>query len=91
MDLDRQTVRAEGVVVDLLPMEFRLLRVLMSNRGKVFSRAEIKDAIWRGGESMELRAIDVHIRRLRAALEKVGAERYILTKHGSGYFFSEED
>ncbi len=91
MDLDRQTVRAEGMVVDLLPMEFRLLRLLMENRGKVFGRVEIKDAIWRGGMSMELRVIDVHITRLRTKLQKVGAERYILTKRGSGYLFSEED
>lgn len=75
MDLDRQRVMAEGKVVDLLPMEFRLLHVLMSNRGKVFGRAEIKDVISRSGVSMELRAIDVHVTRLRTKLQKVGAER----------------
>lgn len=91
MDLDRKRVKVGDVIVDLLPMEFRLLQMLMENRGKVFSRAEIKDTIWRGGVSAELRAIDVHIRRLRAALEKVGADRYILTKVGSGYFLSEDD
>ncbi len=91
MDLDRQRVKAGDVIVDLLPMEFRLLHVLMSNRGKVYSRAEIKNAISRSGISMELRAIDVHVTRLRTKLQKAGAERYILTKRGSGYFYSEED
>ncbi|MDH4162005.1 MAG: winged helix-turn-helix domain-containing protein [Nitrospirota bacterium] len=91
MDLDRERVVAEGKIVDLLPMEFRLLRLLMENRGKVFGRAAIKEAISRNGLSMELRAIDVHVTRLRIKLRKVGAERYVLTKRGSGYFFSEED
>ncbi len=91
MDLDRQNVKAEGKIINLHPREFQILHVLMSNRGKVFSRAEIKDAIWRGGQNMELRALDKHVACLRTELQKVGAERYIVTKRGSGYYFLEED
>lgn len=92
INYDRMTIKtSNNRTVNCIGTEYRILCFLMEHPGKVFSRREIMNTVYRGGYSAELRAIDVHVRRLRAKLEKVGLERYILTKRGSGYFFSAED
>src|SRR3990172_8456806 len=89
--LERHRARAGDKVLELSPTEFRLLRFLMERRGKVFSRDQILDAVWKGEAFVEQRTVDVHIRRLRAELEKTGTGKYIQTVRGVGYSFSEED
>jgi two-component system, OmpR family, phosphate regulon response regulator PhoB len=76
--------------VDLSPTEFRLLRFLMERKGKVFSRDQILVAVWKGESFVESRTVDVHIRRLRAELEKAGAVSAVETVRGVGYRFSDE-
>lgn len=91
IDLERHRARAGDAALDLSPTEFRLLRFLMERRGKVFTRDQILDAVWKGESFVESRTVDVHIRRLRAELEKTEAGKYIQTVRGVGYSFSEED
>jgi phosphate regulon transcriptional regulator PhoB len=91
IDLDRHRARAGDKLLELSPTEFRLLRFLMERRGRVFSRDQILDAVWKGEAFVEQRTVDVHIRRLRAELEKAGAGQYIQTVRGVGYSFAEED
>jgi phosphate regulon transcriptional regulator PhoB len=91
IDLERHRARAGDAALDLSPTEFRLLRFLMERRGKVFTRDQILDAVWKGESFVESRTVDVHIRRLRAELEKTGTGKYIQTVRGVGYSFSEED
>jgi phosphate regulon transcriptional regulator PhoB len=91
IDLERHRARAGDAALDLSPTEFRLLRFLMERRGKVFTRDQILDAVWKGEAFVESRTVDVHIRRLRAELEKTGTGKYIQTVRGVGYSFSEED
>ncbi|MEK6700402.1 MAG: phosphate regulon transcriptional regulator PhoB [Nitrospirota bacterium] len=91
IDLERHRARAGDAALDLSPTEFRLLRFLMERRGKVFTRDQILDAVWKGEAFVESRTVDVHIRRLRAELEKTEAGKYIQTVRGVGYSFSEED
>lgn len=90
MDLERHKVTAGGKDIELSPTEFRLLRLLMERKGRVLSRDQILDAVWKGEAFVEQRTVDVHIRRLRAELEKAGAGRYITTIRGVGYSFREE-
>lgn len=90
VDLERHRVKAGEAVVDLSPTEFRLLRFLMERKGKVFSRDQILDAVWKGEAFVESRTVDVHIRRLRAELEKAGAGSAVETVRGVGYRFSDE-
>jgi two-component system, OmpR family, phosphate regulon response regulator PhoB len=90
VDLERHRVKAGEAVVDLSPTEFRLLRFLMERKGKVFTRDQILDAVWKGESFVESRTVDVHIRRLRAELEKAGAGRAVETVRGVGYRFSDE-
>jgi phosphate regulon transcriptional regulator PhoB len=91
IDLERYRATAGGAPLDLSPTEFRLLQYLMEQRGRVFSRDQILDAVWKGEAFVESRTVDVHVRRLRAELEKAGVSHYVRTIRGVGYSFSEED
>ncbi len=79
------TVLADGQPVALAPGEFRLLAFLMAHPGRVHSRRHLLDAVWGEQAFVEERTVDVHIRRLRAALEAAGHALRIETVRGSGY------
>ncbi len=70
------------------PTEFRLLKFLMENADRVYSRTQLLDAVWGRNVYVEERTVDVHIRRLRKPLEAFKADRYIHTVRGAGYRFS---
>jgi len=78
-------VEADGATVPLGPTEFRLLRFLMARPERVHSRAQLLDQVWGNDAYIEERTVDVHIRRLRQALEPVGQDGLIETVRGSGY------
>ena len=90
VDLERHRVKVGDKAIDLSPTEFRLLRFLLERKGRVFSRDQILDAVWKGEAFVESRTVDVHIRRLRAELEKAGAGHSIQTVSGVGYSFKED-
>ena len=71
--------------VGLSPAEFRLLHFLMTHPGRVYTRAQLLDLVWGDHVFIEERTVDVHIRRLRKALEPTGHDRLIETVRGSGY------
>ena len=77
--------RATGRPCTLGPTEFRLLRFLLARPERVHSRAQLLDQVWGDHVYIEERTVDVHIRRLRLALEPFGADRLIETVRGSGY------
>src|ERR1051326_7589803 len=70
------------------PSEFRLLHFLMTHAERVHSRTQLLDQVWGDHVFVEERTVDVHIRRLRKALEPSGHDRLIETVRGSGYRFS---
>jgi two-component system phosphate regulon response regulator PhoB len=74
--------------VGLGPTEYRMLEFFMTHPERVYSRDQLLDRIWGGNVYVEERTIDVHIRRLRKALEEFGYDRFIQTVRGSGYRFS---
>ncbi len=71
--------------IALSPAEFKLLHFLLTHPGRVYSRAQLLDQVWGDHVYIEERTIDVHIRRLRKALEKSGHDRLIDTVRGAGY------
>jgi two-component system phosphate regulon response regulator PhoB len=71
--------------VPLGPTEFRLLRFFLARPERVHTRAQLLDQVWGSQVYIEERTVDVHIRRLRLALEPFGQERLIETVRGSGY------
>jgi len=78
-------VSAQGAPVSLSPTEFRLLHYLMTQPDRVLSRARLLDAVWGDQVFIEERTVDVHIRRLRLALQAGGHDRLIETVRGGGY------
>jgi two-component system phosphate regulon response regulator PhoB len=74
--------------VPLGPTEYRMLEFFMTHPERVYTRDQLLDRIWGGNVYVEERTIDVHIRRLRKALEDFGYDRFIQTVRGAGYRFS---
>ena len=85
MDLATHRVARGGRGVHLGPTEFRLLRYLMEHPGRVFSRDQLIDAVWGHDVHIDMRTVDVHIRRLRKALIEDGEDDPIRTVRSSGY------
>jgi two-component system, OmpR family, phosphate regulon response regulator PhoB len=85
MDLAAHRVSRGGKPVHLGPTEFRLLRHLMRHPGRVFSREQLLDAVWGHGVYVEVRTVDVHIRRLRKALNTGGEDDIVRTVRSAGY------
>lgn len=77
-----------GRTVPLGPTEYRMLQFFMTHPERVYSRDQLLDRVWGGDVYVAERTIDVHIRRLRKALEDFGYDRFIQTVRGSGYRFS---
>jgi two-component system phosphate regulon response regulator PhoB len=90
--LDPTTHRVTGnsANIDLGPTEFRLLHYFMSNSERVHTRSQLLDKVWGDRVFVEDRTVDVHIRRLRLALEQTGHEDLIQTVRGVGYRFSSQ-
>ncbi len=81
-------VTGNGKPVVLGPTEFRLLHFFMTHPERVHSRTQLLDQVWGDHVFVEERTVDVHIRRLRSALEATGHDRLVQTVRGSGYRFS---
>lgn len=93
LTLDRAAhrVSAGDTEVTLGPTEYRMLEFFMLNPERVYTRAQLLDRVWGGNVYVEERTIDVHIRRLRKALEEVSMSHLIQTVRGSGYRFSAKE
>jgi len=85
LDPATHRVSARGAPLELGPTEFRLLHFLMAHPERVHSRSQLLDQVWGDHVFVEERTFDVHIRRLRKALEPSGHDRLIETVRGSGY------
>ncbi len=81
-------VTANGAALDLGPTEFRILHFFMTHPERVYSRTQLLDQVWGDHVFVEERTVDVHIRRLRQALEPSGLSGLVQTVRGSGYRFS---
>ncbi len=91
IDFTTYEVFARGKAVKLTLKEFELLRFLVQNPNRVLSRDQLLDRVWGGETFVTPRTVDVHIRRLRKAIEKDdGKPRWILTLRGVGYKFDEK-
>jgi two-component system phosphate regulon response regulator PhoB len=85
MDLAAYRVIRDGQPIHLGPTEFRLLRFFMMHPGRVYSREQLLDAVWGQDVYVEPRTVDVHIRRLRKALNVAGNSDIIRTVRSAGY------
>ena len=90
MDLTEKKVFRSSNYIHLGPTEFRLLKLLMSEPKKVFSREVLLKTVWGDNIYVESRTVDVHIRRLRRALNEFGPD-YIRTVRATGYSIDNSD
>lgn len=88
MDEDAMEVTVNGKPLELRPLEFKLLRTLMNKPGKVRSREYLLDHVWGVNNFVELRTVDVTVKRLRKALEECGLSDAIKTVRGAGYRYN---
>ncbi len=85
------SVTKKGKPISLSATDFRLLLYLAQRSGRVFSRQQLLDAVWKDETYVEPRTVDVHIRRLRAQIEDdPSSPGYIKTRRGVGYYFGED-
>src|SRR5438105_3392165 len=85
LDPAARRVSVEGKPIELAPTEFRLLHFFMTHPERIYSRAQVLDQVWGDHVFIEERTVDVHIRRLRKALEPSGHDQLIDTVRGAGY------
>ncbi|NQW00379.1 MAG: phosphate regulon transcriptional regulator PhoB [Rhodospirillales bacterium] len=85
MNLEEHRVSRSGTNIHLGPTEYRLLRVFLEKPGRVFSREQLLDRVWGRDIYVESRTVDVHIRRLRKAMQLPGTTNLIRTVRAAGY------
>lgn len=91
INFENRSVTVDGKDANLTAKEFDLLEVLARNPGKIFSREQLLELVWKYDYLGDLRTVDVHIRRLREKLEKNPSQpELIFTKWGVGYYFAQE-
>ncbi|MCP5425940.1 MAG: phosphate regulon transcriptional regulator PhoB [Gammaproteobacteria bacterium] len=88
LDIASHRVTAGEVTLEIGPTEYRLLEFFMAHPERVYSRSQLLDRVWGSNVYVEERTVDVHIRRLRKALEPHGCDNLIQTVRGAGYRFS---
>ena len=88
LDLSSHTLKRAGEPVELKPRAFELLALLMSHRGRVFTRDQVLERLWGIDYIGDARTVDVHIRWIREKIEKdAGRPTRIVTVRGVGYRF----
>lgn len=88
LDPINHRVTAGNKEIELGPTEYRLLHFMMTHTERVYSRSQLLDRVWGDHVFVEERTVDVHIRRLRKALQLAGRDDWIQTVRGAGYRFS---
>ena len=88
MDPVSHVVTISGQALQMGPTEYRLLEFFLSHQNRVYTRSQLLDHVWGGNVYVEERTVDVHIRRLRKALQVDNHDRFIQTVRGTGYRFS---
>lgn len=92
MNLIKHEVHVKGQRVDLKPKEFELLKLLATNKGKVFTRDFLLEQLWGYDYLGDTRTVDVHVRRIRQKIEEdASMPKYLKTVHGIGYKFQFEE
>ena len=91
LDPATHRVSINNTSLELAPVEFQLLQFFMTHPERVYSRQQLIDQVWGTSVYVEERTVDVHIRRLRMALEPSGHDQLLQTVRGTGYRFSTHD
>ena len=90
MDVEAHRVRRAGRAIQLGPTEFRLLKHFLEHPGRVFSRERLLETVWSHDPDIDARTVDVHVRRLRQALNAGSRPDLVRTVRSAGYSLDEE-
>ena len=85
------TILKDDKTIDLTKNEYKILRYLIDNRGKIVSREDIMDCLWESESFIDDNTLSVNITRLRTKLEELGLQDLIETKRGQGYILKGEN
>lgn len=85
LDLSKSTIEQDGKIIELTKNEFRILKYLVQNRGKIVSREEIMECLWEDESFIDDNTLTVNITRLRNKLEEINQKEIIATRRGQGY------
>ena len=88
LDADRREVRIRGQLLNLTAHEYDILRILMQEPGKVYSRERLYELVWQGGYYGEDNTVNVHVSNLRKKIAAVDSAEYIATVWGIGFRMS---
>jgi two-component system phosphate regulon response regulator PhoB len=88
LDAATNRVTAQGKLINLRGVEYRLLEFLMTHTGRTFNRSQLLTRVWGGDTEVDERTVDVNVQRLRKILSEQGYEAYIQTVRGFGYRFA---
>ncbi len=90
VNLRNHTVKKQGRVIDMPPIEFQILQYLFSRRGRIISRQELLNQVWHEENNIDDKVVDVNIRRLRVKIEDDPSNpQYLVTVRGQGYYWAE--
>jgi two-component system, OmpR family, phosphate regulon response regulator PhoB len=90
LDPGTHRITGHGKALQMGPTEFRLLHFFLTHLERVYTRTQLLDFVWGDHVFIEERTVDVHIRRLRSALEPSGHDKLVQTVRGSGYRFAKD-
>lgn len=85
LDVGKSRVEFEGRTVELTRNEFKILRLLMENRGGIISRPDLMNELWQSDAFIDDNTLTVNINRLRRSMERIGVVDYLITRRGQGY------
>ena len=89
VNYEQKSVTISGAPIELSPLEFDILWLLMTHRGHVYSREELMQEAWPSGVIVSARTVDVNITRLRKKIEPYS--RCLCTRYGYGYYFTNDN
>lgn len=90
LNIENSTIQKNGKSIELTKNEYKILRYLTQNRGKIVSREEIMDCLWESESFIDDNTLSVNITRLRTKLEELGLKELIETRRGQGYLLKGE-
>lgn len=91
LNMSNSTITKNDKTIDLTKNEYKILRYLIDNRGKIVSREDIMDCLWESESFIDDNTLSVNITRLRTKLEELGLQDLIETKRGQGYILKGEN
>ena len=89
LDLASMKLKYKSEIRELSKNEFRILEVLLKNKGKVVSREELMNKLWQSNVYIDDNTLTVNVSRLKSILKEIGIENFIETKRGAGYYINE--